>query len=96
MSENKIKIQGGKKEQLVREWFNAAHNGFVPKSKVLDLYQEFSKVPKDEDISYGLFNGVLKKIQAEGHGASHAPASSDSVVANATAPIEAEIGRAHV
>lgn len=89
MQENKIKIQGGKKEQLVREWFNQAHDGFVPKAKVLDLYQEFSKVPKDEEISYGLFNGVLKKIQAEGHGASHAPTGSDSVVTSI--PIEAEI-----
>ena len=92
MKENKIKIQGGKKEQLVREWFNRAHDGFVPKAKVLDLYQSFSLVPKDEDISYGLFNGVLKKIQAEGHGASHAPTSSDSVVADVV-PIEAEIIR---
>jgi predicted ATP-dependent serine protease len=92
MQENKIKIQGGKKEQLVREWFNAAHNGFVPKAKVLDLYQSFSLVPKDEEISYGLFNGVLKKIQTEGHGASHAPTSSDSVVAGVV-PIEAEIIR---
>jgi hypothetical protein len=48
MQENKIKIQGGKKEQLVREWFNQAHDGFVPKAKVLDLYQSFSLVPKDE------------------------------------------------
>lgn len=92
MQENKIKIQGGKKEQLVREWFNQAHDGFVPKAKVLDLYQSFSLVPKDEDISYGLFNGVLKKIQAEGHGASHAPTKLDSVV-ETLAPIEAEIIR---
>jgi GTPase SAR1 family protein len=65
-----IEIKGGKKEQVVRQWFNDAHEGIVPRAKVLDLFNEFDKVPKDEDISYGLFNGVIKKIQAEGHGAS--------------------------
>jgi archaellum biogenesis ATPase FlaH len=65
-----IEIKGGKKEQTVRQWFNDTHEGIVPRAKVLDLFNEFDKVPKDEDISYGLFNGVIKKIQAEGHGAS--------------------------
>ena len=65
-----IEIKGGKKEQEVRQWFNDTHEGIVPRAKVLDLYQAFEQVPKDEDISYGLFNGVIKKIQAEGHGAS--------------------------
>ena len=65
-----IEIKGGKKEQVVRQWFNDAQEGIVPRAKVLDLFNEFDKVPKDEDISYGLFNGVIKKIQAEGHGAS--------------------------
>ena len=64
-----IEIKGGKKEQVVRQWFNDTHEGVVPRAKVLDLFNEFDKVPKDEDISYGLFNGVIKKIQAEGHGA---------------------------
>jgi archaellum biogenesis ATPase FlaH len=65
-----IEITGGKKEQVVRQWFNDTHEGIVPRAKVLDLFQVFDRVPKDEDISYGLFNGVIKKIQAEGHGAS--------------------------
>lgn len=64
-----IEIKGGKKEQVVRQWFNDTHEGVVPRAKVLDLFNEFDIVPKDEDISYGLFNGVIKKIQAEGHGA---------------------------
>lgn len=65
-----IEIKGGRKEQIVRQWFNDNHEGIVPRSKVLELFNEFEMVPKDEDISYGLFNGVIKKIQAEGHGAS--------------------------
>jgi len=65
-----IEIKGGRKEQVVRQWFNDAHDGIVPRAKVLDMFNEFELVPKDEDISYGLFNGVIKKIQAEGHGAS--------------------------
>jgi GTPase SAR1 family protein len=65
-----IEIKGGRKEQVVRQWFNDTHEGIVPRAKVLDLFNEFEQMPKDEDISYGLFNGVIKKIQAEGHGAS--------------------------
>lgn len=68
-----IEIKGGRKEQVVRQWFNDNHDGIVPRAKVLDLFNEFELMPKDEDISYGLFNGVIKKIQAEGHGASSIP-----------------------
>lgn len=70
-----IEIKGGRKEQVVRQWFNDNYDGIVPRAKVLDLFNEFELVPKDEDISYGLFNGVIKKIQAEGHGASSVPVS---------------------
>lgn len=73
-----IEIKGGRKEQVVRQWFNDSHDGIVPRAKVLELFQEFEEMPKDEDISYGLFNGVIKKIQAEGHGASSAPQSESS------------------
>ena len=73
-----IEIKGGRKEQVVRQWFNDSHDGIVPRAKVLDMFNEFELVPKDEDISYGLFNGVIKKIQAEGHGASSAPQQESS------------------
>jgi predicted ATP-dependent serine protease len=73
-----IEIKGGRKEQVVRQWFNDSHDGIVPRAKVLDMFNEFELMPKDEDISYGLFNGVIKKIQAEGHGASSAPAQESS------------------
>jgi predicted ATP-dependent serine protease len=63
-----IEITGGKKEQIVRKWFNDNHEGNVPrKARVKDLFETFEKQSKDEDISYGLFNGVMKKIVAEGH-----------------------------
>jgi predicted ATP-dependent serine protease len=63
-----IEITGGKKEKIVREWFNENHNGTVPrKARVKDLFEDFDKQSKDEDISYGLFNGVMKKIVTEGH-----------------------------
>jgi predicted ATP-dependent serine protease len=78
-----IKIQGGKKEQIVREWFNVTHGGRVPKGKVLDVFNEFASQPRTEDISYGLFNGVLKKIVAEGAEVAAAkpePTVKDSVV----------------
>lgn len=63
-----IEITGGKKEQIVRQWFNDEYEGVVPtRSKVLDLFQEFDAGERPEEISYGLFNGVIKKIVAEGH-----------------------------
>jgi hypothetical protein len=63
-----IELVGGKKEQIVRAWFNSAKGGAVPvKCKVLDIYAEFELDNQEIDISYGLFNAVMKKIQSEGH-----------------------------
>jgi predicted ATP-dependent serine protease len=64
-----IEIKGGKKEQSVRKWINETHEGKVPRGKVLDSFSEFELrlgSALDEEVSYGLFNGVLKKIVAEG------------------------------
>lgn len=61
-----IEIKGGRKERVVREWFNARHGGRVPSRKVLELYEEFERTSGQADLSYGLFNGVIKKLQAEG------------------------------
>lgn len=61
-----IEIKGGRKERLVREWFNARHGGRVPALKVLELYEEFELTSSTGDLSYGLFNGVIKKLQMEG------------------------------
>jgi len=62
-----IEITGGKKEQVIRQWFNAVHNGLVPRGKVLDLHAQIVSHMPDSDISYSSFNGVLKKIVSEGH-----------------------------
>ena len=69
-----IEIKGGVKEQIVRQWFNDQHGGLVPKEKVLDLFSEFEASEPVESISYGLFNGVMKKIKAEGHASSQSAA----------------------
>jgi predicted ATP-dependent serine protease len=62
-----IKITGGRKEQVVREWFNSKHDGGIPKGKVLDLFSEFEKRKgATDEISYGSFNAVVKKLRSEG------------------------------
>ena len=80
-----LEIKGGKKEQLVREWLNKAHESKVPGGKALDAYQEFrlSEIGQSEEVSYGLFNGVLKKLLAEGAERGESPSAApkaDSVV----------------
>ena len=74
-----IEIRGGRKEQIVRDWFNRKHEGKVPKAKVLELYEEFELSQPDGDLSYGLFNGVIKKLMEEGYSASEV-LEGDSVV----------------
>jgi hypothetical protein len=63
-----VEIKGGKKEQRVREWINATQDGKVPTGKTLDSYVVFktSVQGQTEEVSYGLFNGVLKKLLSEG------------------------------
>lgn len=80
-----LEIKGGKKEQLVREWINLTHEGKVPGGKALDAYHEFklSEQGQSEEVSYGLFNGVLKKLLSEGAervATPAAPSKADSVV----------------
>lgn len=62
-----IKLTGGKKEQEVRRWLNEQHDGKVPHGKVLDHYYQFQLDEPDAEVSYGSFNGVLKKCEREGH-----------------------------
>ena len=83
-----IEIKGGKKEQIVRQWINDTHEGLVPAGKVLDLFSTFEA---DEDISYGLFNGVLKKVLSESDTPARAarPAQpQDSVVVPVVVKVE--------
>ena len=56
----------GKKELTVRDFFENAHSGRVPNLTVQQLYQQFMLNTTDaQGISYGLFNGVVKKIRFE-------------------------------
>ena len=56
----------GRKEQAIRDFFTTAHAGQVPNSTVQQLYSAFMQSETaNEDISYGLFNGVVKKLRAE-------------------------------
>jgi archaellum biogenesis ATPase FlaH len=62
MQEQKI----GKKELMVRDFFENHHDGRVPNLTVQQLYQQFMLNTADANgISYGLFNGVVKKIRFE-------------------------------
>ena len=62
-----IEIKGGKKEQIIRKYFNDHFAGQIPRGKVLDLHQEFlAQYTGPEEIAYSSFNGVLKKCLADG------------------------------
>jgi GTPase SAR1 family protein len=83
-----IQIKGGKKEQLVREWLNNVHEGKVPSGKTLDSYSQFkgSEQGSIDDVSYGLFNGVLKKILAEGGERTATTTATAGVVQHSVVP----------
>ena len=57
----------GRKEQIIRDFFTATHEGQVPNLTVQALYSAFmqSEAAATADISYGLFNGVVKKLRTE-------------------------------
>jgi len=77
-----IQLTGGKKEQAVRDYLNTKYEGKVPGGKVLDEYAKFRAEPGNSEISYGLFNGVLKKVLSEGGEpvVGHSDPVADSVV----------------
>ena len=54
----------GRKEEMVRAFYTEHHAGEVPiDSTVQELYAQFQRLNEDVDVSYGLFNGVTKKIR---------------------------------
>lgn len=54
----------GKKEMLVRKFFTEHHAGVVPiDSTVQQLYSQFMVNTENAEVSYGLFNGVVKKLR---------------------------------
>jgi len=57
--------QIGKKERMVRQFFTEHHAGEVPIDEtVQNLYKQFMLNTENSDVSYGLFNGVVKKLRA--------------------------------
>lgn len=58
--------KAGKKELAVRAFFGRNHKGTVPSNlTVQQLYSAFMANGNAADVSYGLFNGVVKKMRAE-------------------------------
>ena len=60
----------GRKEILVRQWFAQHHESRVPATQsVQELYQGFLEAERESglefNVSYGLFNGVVKKMRTE-------------------------------
>lgn len=56
--------QIGKKEMLVRTFFIEHHGGEVPiDNTVQTLYTQFMVNTENANVSYGLFNGVVKKLR---------------------------------
>jgi archaellum biogenesis ATPase FlaH len=80
----------GKKELTVRDFFENHHNGRVPNLTVQQLYTQFMTQDTDASgISYGLFNGVVKKLRFE-TGDSLVPGPGQSTVSRATAEEQAD------
>lgn len=79
----------GKKELTIRDFFERAHGGRVPQLTVQQLYTQFMTQDQDASgISYGLFNGVVKKLRFE-TGDSLVPGPGQSTVARPTAMAQA-------
>lgn len=56
----------GRKEILVRQWFSANHESKVPTTQsVQELFTSFLTTEPNANVSYGLFNGVVKKMREE-------------------------------
>jgi predicted ATP-dependent serine protease len=74
----------GRKEILVRQWFSANHESKVPTTQsVQELFSSFVAGEPNANVSYGLFNGVVKKMREELPGQIN--------VTIETAPIEPQI-----
>ena len=58
--------KAGKKELAVRAFFGRNHKGTVPSNlTVQQLYSQFMANGNSADVSYGLFNGVVKKMRSD-------------------------------
>lgn len=88
MTEQKI----GRKEMAVREFFVTHHAGSVPiNATVQDLYSQFMLNSPAVEVSYGLFNGVVKKLRNLGQiSLTTSDPRSDSLVQRGREPIDLE------
>jgi archaellum biogenesis ATPase FlaH len=74
----------GKKEMSVRTFFIEHHAGEVPiDSTVQQLYTQFMVNTENANVSYGLFNGVVKKLRGGLGPARQATVQLDSLVRDA-------------
>lgn len=82
----------GRKELIVRDFFENSHGGRVPTElTVQQLYTQFMTQDVDSSgISYGLFNGVVKKVRFE-TGDSLVPGAGQSTIARPTAEMQDEL-----
>lgn len=58
-------IQMGQKEQIIRQWFSGKFGTDKPTNSVRELFTDFQVDLPGEKLSYGLFNGVFKKIEKD-------------------------------
>ena len=86
MQENKL----GNRELQIREFIDSTYNGEIPGGlTVQQMYTAYMVDGNFGDSSYGLFNGVIKKIRSE-IGYQIEPSKSQSTVARATAMLQNE------
>ena len=61
-----ISITGSAKEKTIRKYFRDDMDSKVPKEKVNILFADFELAKPKEQLSYGMFNAVVKKLRNEG------------------------------
>lgn len=78
----------GRKEAIIREYFDQTHGGTVPAGTVQALFTAFMTSEQGTDeISYGIFNGTVKKMRAE-QGDTVVTSAQLSTVARPTAALQ--------
>jgi hypothetical protein len=77
--------QIGRKEMLVRTFFIEHHGGEVPiDNTVQTLYTQFMVNTENANVSYGLFNGVVKKLRGGFRTGTPQPSTAHSLVNHMT------------
>lgn len=59
-------IKIGRKEAIVRQWLAANYESKIPLTKsIQEMYDQFRDAGVGVNVSYGLFNGVTRKVRDE-------------------------------